>query len=477
MAITKRKAEDVDDCDDYDDGNRNIILSLIGQMRPGSDLSRITLPTFILERKSMLERITNLLQHPNMIIHATSLDNPVERFVQVVRWYMSGWHIAPKAVKKPLNPVLGEYFSCYWDFDDQTRAYYIAEQTSHHAPKSSYFYTYPSRKVRVDGIVIPRSKFLGNSAASIMEGIARLQFGEHQHSNGDETYTLTQPNIYARNVIVGSLKLEIGDKAYVKCEQTNMECIIEFKVKGYITGTYHEIKGSIMHKGQVLYELSGKWNEIIYIKTPKGKKQVFFDCTHDTDIHRPTVRPIPEQGKFESRRLWEKVTNALGERNHKVATDEKYEIEDNQRKLAKLREEGKEPQFEPKLFFPEKSLLQFKICVDAELKKATSAEQTEKILEQLMPILPGDKFPEDFDKPAKEKEPKFKKLAEHLMAPKPDSAAVSAAASTSVSVSGSGSGSGSGSAPRSSSEISVLEKAVGSVKINDDVFEDAKECL
>lgn len=77
-------------------------------------------------------------------------------------------------VKKPLNPVLGEIFSCYWDLEDKTRAYYISEQTSHHPPKSSYFYMAPDHHIRIDGTLKPRSKFLGNSAASMMEGIAYL---------------------------------------------------------------------------------------------------------------------------------------------------------------------------------------------------------------------------------------------------------------------------------------------------------------
>lgn len=38
--------------------NNAVLLSIISQLRPGADLSRITLPTFILEPKSMLERIT-----------------------------------------------------------------------------------------------------------------------------------------------------------------------------------------------------------------------------------------------------------------------------------------------------------------------------------------------------------------------------------------------------------------------------------
>lgn len=80
----------------------------------------------------------------------------------------------PRGVKKPLNPILGEIFSCYWDLPDNKKAYYISEQTSHHPPKSSYFYMAPEHHIRIDGTLKPRSKFLGNSAASMMEGVAFL---------------------------------------------------------------------------------------------------------------------------------------------------------------------------------------------------------------------------------------------------------------------------------------------------------------
>jgi hypothetical protein len=36
----------------------NMLSHIISQLRPGADLSRVTLPTFILEPRSMLERIT-----------------------------------------------------------------------------------------------------------------------------------------------------------------------------------------------------------------------------------------------------------------------------------------------------------------------------------------------------------------------------------------------------------------------------------
>lgn len=93
---------------------------------------------------------------------------------------------AGSGVKKPLNPILGETFTCYWDYPDNTRGYYISEQTSHHPPKSSYFFMAPEHHIRVDGTLKPRSRFLGNSAASLMEGISYLRFTNRGKSKGGE---------------------------------------------------------------------------------------------------------------------------------------------------------------------------------------------------------------------------------------------------------------------------------------------------
>jgi hypothetical protein len=39
-----------------------VLSHIISQLRPGADLSRVVLPTFILEPRSMLERITKYAQ-------------------------------------------------------------------------------------------------------------------------------------------------------------------------------------------------------------------------------------------------------------------------------------------------------------------------------------------------------------------------------------------------------------------------------
>ena len=110
-ANSKPSGADTDDIDENDESGQSILLNIISQLKPGCDLSRITLPTFILEKKSMLERITNQLQFPDVLLEAHSNKDGLQRFVKVVAWYLAGWHIGPRAVKKPLNPILGEHFT------------------------------------------------------------------------------------------------------------------------------------------------------------------------------------------------------------------------------------------------------------------------------------------------------------------------------------------------------------------------------
>lgn len=396
--------ENIDDIDETDQGGQSILLGIISQLKPGADLSRITLPTFILERKSMLERITNQLQDPNIVLEAKMQKEPIDRLIGVMKWYLSGWHIAPKAVKKPLNPVIGEHFQCFWDLPNKQQAFYISEQTSHHPPKSAYFYMIPESNVRVDGIVFPKSKFLGNSSAAMMEGLGVLQFLdiEDPKTKKPEKYTFTQPNVYARGILFGKMRIELGDHMIIK--GPNHIADIEFKTKGFVSGSYDVIEGTIkdINTNKTLYEISGKWNDIIYIKDSKkgSQKKILLDV-NKTNPLPPQIRPLEEQGSLESRNLWRHVLKALGKRDHEVATDEKFKIEEEQRLLAKQRSERDE-EYKPKLFRKVKGKdLEYYFYKDIPVN-GTAEEKVAAILEAA-PILPGQKFTKGFNIPAESK--------------------------------------------------------------------------
>ncbi|KAF9970217.1 hypothetical protein BGZ73_007106 [Actinomortierella ambigua] len=59
---------DGDDTEVLGDEPRSILMGIISQLSKGMDLHRVTLPTFVLEPRSMLERITDFMSHPELII-------------------------------------------------------------------------------------------------------------------------------------------------------------------------------------------------------------------------------------------------------------------------------------------------------------------------------------------------------------------------------------------------------------------------
>lgn len=79
---------------------------MISQLRPGMDLTRVTLPTFVLEPKSMLERITNFMSHPELLLPIPDVDDPEKRFLEVVRFYLSGFHILPPVLSYSKSKLL-----------------------------------------------------------------------------------------------------------------------------------------------------------------------------------------------------------------------------------------------------------------------------------------------------------------------------------------------------------------------------------
>ncbi|KAK4705791.1 hydroxymethylbilane synthase, partial [Phenoliferia sp. Uapishka_3] len=290
-----------------------VLLAIVGQLRIGMDLTKITLPV------------------------AGKLEKPEDRFIQVLRYYLAGWHIKPKGVKKPYNPVIGEFFRCRYDYPDGTVAYYVAEQVSHHPPISAWYFTSPENNLDICGEVRPKSKFLGNSAATIMEGASRVTFLDRPE---DKEYNITMPNMYARGILFGKMVLELGDTSTVKNEATGLFCDIEFKTKGFFSGTYNAIAGKIKGPKGEIGDISGKWSDTMDIIKKGGKgKETLFDATSSPEITQKVVAPEEQQSPNESRRLWSKVTAAIKAKDLDAATDAKSAIEDSQRDTTKDRDE------------------------------------------------------------------------------------------------------------------------------------------
>lgn len=327
-----------DDTSILDENEGSVISSLISQLRVGMDLSKVTFPTFVLEPRSMLERITDFMSHPDLIFGAEKEEDAEERFIRVLQYYLAGWHIKPKGVKKPYNPVLGEFFRCRYDYSDGSKGFYIAEQVSHHPPISAFYYISPANKVAILGELRPKSKFLGNSVSTTMEGENRVTLLGRPE---DGEYVISMPNMYARGILWGKMVLELGDSCTATNKNNGLTADIGFKTKGYFSGTYNAISGKIRRQSTDTGEVSGKWSSTMYYTNAKGNKRVLFDVAQNgKNIAPKAVPPEAEQEPNESRRLWSKLTEAIVAKDMDAATRAKTAVEESQRENGRRREES-----------------------------------------------------------------------------------------------------------------------------------------
>lgn len=179
----------------------------------------MVLPTFILEKRSLLEMYANFMAHPDMFLSITSGSTPEERFLHFVEYYLTAFHEGRKGAvaKKPYNPILGEIFHCSWHVPrDRVRSLrttngpgpnsaptgtsnvlrsshkgkdgsrtpsdsycvrFVAEQVSHHPPVSGFYCECKEKKMCVNTHIWTKSKFMGMSVGVSMVGEGKRQLG------------------------------------------------------------------------------------------------------------------------------------------------------------------------------------------------------------------------------------------------------------------------------------------------------------
>lgn len=78
------------------------------------------------------------------------------------------------------------------------------------------------------------------------------------------------PSMFARGILFGKMVLELGETITAKNEKTGMSCDVEFKTKGFFSGTYNAISGKVKKNGTDIGEVSGRWSHIMEYKPKVG---------------------------------------------------------------------------------------------------------------------------------------------------------------------------------------------------------------
>ncbi|XP_029003479.1 oxysterol-binding protein-related protein 9 isoform X3 [Betta splendens] len=362
-----------DDRDDDGEGesveeHKSVIMHLLSQVRLGMDLTKVVLPTFILERRSLLEMYADFFAHPDLFVSISEQAEPRDRMVHVVKWYLSAFHAGRKGsvAKKPYNPILGEVFYCHWDlppsesdeppqhteaisdgpvpWSSPNSVCFVAEQVSHHPPISAFYAECLSKKIQFNAHIWTKSKFLGMSIGvhNIGQGcVSCLEYDEH--------YILTFPNGYGRSILTVPW-VELGGECNISCSKSGYSANIVFHTKPFYGGKKHRITAEIFapNDKKSYCSIEGEWNGIMFAKWATGENTVFID-TKKLGIVKKKVRKPEDQLEYESRRLWRDVTLNLKLKDIDAATEAKHRLEEKQRAEARERKE-KEQQWETRLF-------------------------------------------------------------------------------------------------------------------------------
>ncbi|XP_073844204.1 oxysterol-binding protein-related protein 9 isoform X1 [Musca autumnalis] len=344
----------------------SMISHLLSQVKIGMDLTKVVLPTFILERRSLLEMYADYFAHPDLFVKIADLDNPRDRIVQVCRWYLSAYHAGRKSAvaKKPYNPILGEIFQCYWDIPGEipdedkvndgpvpwcrkNQLTFLAEQVSHHPPISAFYAEHYNKKITFSAHVWTKSKFLGLSVGvhNIGEGVVTLvDYGEE--------YIVTFPNGYGRSILTVPW-IELGGSVEIKCPQTGYYANVEFLTKPFYGGKRNKVTAEIYspNEKKPFVSIAGEWSGLMEAKWHDTNKTEVFVDVNRIPIFKKQVRPIVEQEEYESRRVWKEVTAGLKFNDIEKATNAKCKVEQIQRDAAKARKDS-EISWDHKYFKP-----------------------------------------------------------------------------------------------------------------------------
>ncbi|XP_065804436.1 oxysterol-binding protein-related protein 10 isoform X1 [Labrus bergylta] len=355
------------------DDQRSIILHLLSQLKLGMDLTRVVLPTFILEKRSLLEMYANFMAHPDMFLSITAGATAEDRIVRFVEYYLTAFHEGRKGAvaKKPYNPVLGETFHCSWevprdkvkplvrsnqgssweqqDEDSPGECYrvrFVAEQVSHHPPVSGFYCECQERRMCVKAHVWTKSKFMGMSIGVSMVGEGVLCLLEH-----DEEYVFTLPCAYARSILTVPW-VELGGKVSINCAKSGYSATVTFHTKPFYGGKVHRVTAEVKHNptNTIVCKAQGEWNGTLEFTYSSGETKV-IDTTK-LPVTRKKLRPVDRQSRMESRRLWQHVTKSLKEGNMDEATEHKHRLEERQRGEERQRAADNKP-WTPKYFTKE----------------------------------------------------------------------------------------------------------------------------
>ena len=228
----------------------------------GKDINRFTVPIFLNEPISMLQKLCENFQYAEVLNKAAYEDNPYIRLAYSACFCIGGFSMNIYRAKKFFNPILYETFE-YIDNDLNYR--YIAEQVSHHPAISALYGEGDGWKIYTNNNA--KVKFFLNGSLQV-ETIGRCYI-KYERYNDNIVYT--KPLINVQNLIFGTMYIQINGKFKVTNEEGDI-CEVNILPSkgidsGHMIGTIKDINGDLK------YNIEGCWLDNIKLIDPISKNE------------------------------------------------------------------------------------------------------------------------------------------------------------------------------------------------------------
>ncbi|CAD5126020.1 DgyrCDS14196 [Dimorphilus gyrociliatus] len=303
-------------------------VDILSKLKLGADLTKVTLPAYILDKKSLLEMFADCNSNPQLFLGIADEKTARDRMEAVVKWYLTTFKGAIKngKINKPYNPIIGENFHCQWSVDNTTLSF-TAEQVSHHPPISAFFMESKQKRISLNSSVWTKISFHGMSVGISLVGNIKIRLDEF-----DEEYLLTYPSIYVKSLLTNPL-IELGDKVSIKCPKSGYNATLEFSTRNQAEERVHFVNGEIREpeNSNVIMKINGEWkNSIKFVKLDGDNKEYILDLK-EISTFKKRVRPIESQNDKESRKVWRDITQSLRKNDFVQANKLKTKLENSQR--------------------------------------------------------------------------------------------------------------------------------------------------
>ena len=324
----------------FRDPNVKINVWSILKSNIGRDLSKITMPVYLNEPLSMLQKVTEYAEYRECFVRANNCDDRYLRPALVLSAFFIALSNTINRIKKPFNPLLGETYE-YIDKDLRV----ITEQVSHHPPISSFFME--SDDFTMEGYFYIKTSFSHKGFQANPIGDMKIYLKKK-----DEYYTLKRPKSTLHNYIIGKMYLWHSGDMIITNETTGDKAIMYLKPKGWLSKSDYEGEGKVIdEKGNTQYNLYGKWNsfakavnietgeEIELIKkypSVENFDQQYYFSKFNIGLNHLTKKMITKLPPTDTRFRTDQRAYEYGDLT--LAASEKHRLEEAQRARRRERE-------------------------------------------------------------------------------------------------------------------------------------------